>query len=784
MKFSENWLRSLIPVSLSSAELSHQLTMAGLEVESIEPAAPAFSGVVIGQVLSVEKHPDADRLNLCQVDVGEAQPLQIVCGAKNVAVGVKVPCARVGAVLPKMNITRAKVRGIESFGMLCSQTELGLADESDGLWLLPDTAPVGASVRDWAELDDNCLTLKLTPNRADCLSLQGLAREVAALTAVKWEAPQIDPVVAGHDEVRAVQLAAADGCPRYCGRVIRGINAQAATPEWMKRRLERSGIRSISAVVDITNYVLLEIGQPMHAFDLAAIAGDINVRWAHAGEKLMLLNGAEATLASDMLVIADQDKALALAGVMGGLQSSVSDKTADIFLESAFFMPDAIMGKGRRLNVGSDSSHRYERGVDFAMTRNAMEHATRLILDIAGGTAGPITEQIATLPQREPVGVRVERAARVLGIPLDMASVQALLARQQFEFEQHGSTLLVTPPSWRFDLEIEVDFIEEIARMHGYDSIPAPQPRAGLAMLPQPESRVALTEMKQRLVGCDYQEVVTFSFVDESWETGLMGNSKPVRLANPIASNLSVMRSGLWGSLLDTLQTNLKRQQDRVRVFELGRCFAESADGFVQDLRLAGLAYGWVVPEQWGESKRAVDFYDVKADIEALVGGSVEFVAATHPALHPGQTARIMKQGVELGWLGVLHPQWRQAYDLPQQAVLFELDVAALAQGALPAYHEISRLPQVRRDIAVVVDRAAAVQTMLNAMRRAAPGYVTEVMVFDIYRGKGIDFDKKSVAFRVLMQDTQKTLTDEETEQAVQALTQILRDDFAAELRQ
>lgn len=784
MKFSENWLRSLTPVSLSTADLSHQLTMAGLEVESVEPAAPAFSGVVIGQVLSVQKHPDADRLNLCQVDVGETQPLQIVCGAKNVAVGVKVPCARVGAVLPKMNIGQAKVRGIESFGMLCSQTELGLAEESDGLWLLPADAPVGENIRVWAELDDNSLTLKLTPNRADCLSLNGLAREVAALTGSSWAVPQYPAMTPAHDDTRAVKLTAADGCPRYCGRVIRGINPQAATPEWMKRRLERSGTRSISAVVDITNYVLLEMGQPLHAFDLSKINGDIEVRWARENEEIELLNGMNAKLQSDMLVIADKDKALALAGVMGGNFSAVSDSTVDIFLESAFFMPDAIMGKGRRLNLTSDSSHRYERGVDFGMTRNAMERATSLILEIAGGAAGPIVEQQAALPQRNPVKLRVARASRVLGIPLDMPQVQSLLQRQQFGFVEQNGELLVTPPSWRFDLEIEVDFIEEIARMHGYDSIPAPEPKAGLRMLPQPEAVLPFVELKQRLAGRDYQEVVTFSFVDESWETGLMANNKPVKLANPIASDMSVMRSGLWGSMLETLQTNLKRQQDRVRVFELGRCFAVEGEGFAQALRLGGLAYGLALPEQWGEAKRPVDFFDVKADITALLGSGVEYVAAQHPALHPGQSARIVRNGQEIGWLGVLHPKWRQQYGLPQAPVLFELDAAMLTQSALPAYREISRLPQVRRDIAVLVNREVDVAQMLAAMQSVAAGFVTDLTVFDIYRGKGIDFDKKSVAFRVLMQDTQKTLSDEETEPAVQNLIRILQEKFAAELRQ
>ncbi len=775
MKFSENWLRTWINPALSSDALAHQLTMVGLEVEALEPVAPAFNNVVVAQVLEVVKHPNADRLNVCRVNVGEAQPLTIVCGAANVAVGARVPCARIGAVLPgNFAIKQAKVRNVESFGMLCSAKELGLAEESQGLWLLPADAPVGHGLRDYLELDDTLFTLKLTPNRSDCLSVAGLAREVAAIAGGKLNAVQAAPIVPGLTDTFAVKVEAAADCPLYCGRIVRGVNAAAATPAWMARRLERSGVRSISAVVDITNYVMLELGQPMHAFDLAKLCGGIVVRHARNGEQLVLLNGQTVELQDDMLVIADDAQPLALAGIMGGAGSGVETSTCDVFLESAFFAPDAIAGKGRNLALSTDSSHRFERGVDFAATRIALERATQLLLEICGGQAGVITEARSELPAREPILLRTSRVARVLGIALGNVQIAALLQRLQFVFEQQGNDFRVTPPSYRFDLALEVDLIEELARIHGYDNIPALSPQAVMTMLPQTETRRLLAHLRQIMVARDYQETVSYAFLDVQTERDLCGNIAPVALQNPIASQLAVMRSSLLGGLVGALRINLARKQPRVRLFEVGACFG--GEGYAQNERLAGLCYGSQFAEQWGMAARNVDFYDVKADVEALFAPVVlSFVAAIHPASHPGRSAQIMSGGQVVGWIGELHPQWMQQYDIPQAAVWFEVDLAVLMHADTPHTSEISRFPPVRRDLAVVVDEGVTVQSLLDAMRGDKAPNVVELAPFDLYRGKGVGEGKKSLAFRVLLQDTQKTLTDIEVDQSIARLVAILR---------
>lgn len=568
MKFSENWLRTWVNPALDSDGLAHQLTMAGLEVEEMAPAAPAFNDVVVAEVLEVSKHPNADRLNVCQVNVGEAQPLTIVCGAPNVAVGLKVPCARIGAVLPgDFKIKQAKVRGLESFGMLCSAKELGLADESQGLWLLPADAPVGQSLRDYLDLDDTLFTLKLTPNRSDCLGIAGLAREVAAISGAAVQPVTIAPVAATIQDQVPVTVTAGDACPLYCGRVVRGVNAALPTPDWMVRRLERSGVRSINIVVDITNYVLLEQGQPMHAFDLAKLSGGIQVRRAHVGETLALLNGQTVELQPEMLVIADAARPLALAGIMGGAESGVETTTTDLFLECAYFEPDAMAGKARSLGVSTDSSFRFERGVDFAATRAALERATALLLELCGGQAGPVVEARGALPVRKPIALRSSRAKRILGIALEPAQIADLLGRLQFAFTQDGEVFSVTPPSYRFDLEIEVDLIEELARIYGYDNIPAQTPQGAVAMLPLNETQRPLSRVRQLLVARDYQETVSLAFLDAQTERDLCGNTTPVMLQNPIASQLAVMRSSLLGGLIGALRVNLARKQGRVRLF-------------------------------------------------------------------------------------------------------------------------------------------------------------------------------------------------------------------------
>ena len=780
MQFSEAWLRSLVNPALDTAQLAHAVTMAGLEVEAMAPAAPPFNNVVVAEILSADKHPDADRLRVCQVDVGEAAPVTIVCGAPNAAAGLKVPCARPGATLPGIEIKVAKVRGVESFGMLCSTRELGLEGIADGLMVLPDDAPVGEDFRTWLNLDDTLITLKLTPNRADCLSMQGLAREIGAITGAEVRLPQIVEVKSRIQDTVPVQVAASEACPLYLGRVVRGINAQAATPRWMAERLERSGIRPLLAPVDITNYVLLELGQPMHAFALSRLNGGIEVRLARPGETLELLNGQTAELAPDMLVIADASGPVALAGIMGGQPTSVERFTVDVFLEAAFFAPTAIAGRARRLGLSTDSSHRFERGVDFGATRQAMERATQLLIDICGGQAGPVTETAAALPQRQPITLRLARLQRVAGIDLDADQVARDLAALGANVERQDDRLIVTPPSFRFDLAIEEDLIEEAVRLFGYDNIPAQPPAAPSRMLPQDETVLGDDVVRQMLVDLDYQEVITYSFVDPAWETALDADARPLQLANPIASQLSAMRTTLWGGLIETLRHNLNRQQERVRIFELGRVYASQTR---QPMRLGGLAYGEVQPEQWGAPSRGVDFFDLKGDLERLFGHPLDTRRGAHPALHPGQSAEVWVDGRAIGWIGALHPRLVQAFDLSAAPVLFELDSQAISQRVLPRHASLSRFPLVRRDLAFVLDVHTPAGELLEALREVAPARVQSIEVFDDYRGKGVTENQKSLAIRVVMQDTERTLTDQDVEDAMQKLVSAALRQCNASLR-
>jgi phenylalanyl-tRNA synthetase beta chain len=633
--------------------------------------------------------------------------------------------------------------------------------------------------------DDWILTLKPTPNRGDCLSLLGIAREIAAVTGAPLNAPEAKAARATHTDRLGVTLEAPQACPRYCGRLVKGVDAGTATPEWMARRLEASGIRAISALVDITNYVMLELGQPLHAFDAARLIGGIRVRPARPGEKLVLLNDTEPALTPDFLVIADEEKAVALAGIMGGLHSSVSDATRDVFLESAFFSPAAIAGRARRLNFATDSSYRFERGVDFAGTAVALERATQLVLEICGGAAGPVTEARAALPAREPVRLRLARIERLLGVKLDGVQVSDILRRLRFEFSASGGEFRVTPPSFRFDIAIEEDVIEELARIFGYDRIPATLPSSVPTMLPMPERKRDVVSLRRLLVARDYQEVITYSFVDAEWERDFAGNRAPVTLANPIASQMSVMRSTLAGGLIHCLVHNVSRRQPRVRLFETGRCFmTEASGGYRQPVRIAGLSYGDARHEQWGLKGRPGDFYDIKSDVEALIAPlSAEFHPAPHPALHPGKSAIIRIGGMTAGWIGELHPRWQQKYDLPLPPVLFELEYEALSERELPAYRPLSPFPPVRRDIAGEVDEGVSYQAILEGLRREAPAIVTEIGVFDIYRGTGVEKGKKSLAFRVLLQDTRKTLTDAEVESAISQLRRVLQQTFNVKLR-
>lgn len=782
MKFSEQWLRTLVDPALDVDALAHVLTMAGLEVEDLTSAAPEFTGVVVAAVVDVKPHPDADRLRVCEVDVGHGAARTVVCGAPEVVAGMRVPCALPNAKLPRLDIKETSVRGVVSVGMLCSERELGLGEDASGLLRLPPDAPVGADFRSYYELDDRLLTLKLTSNRGDCLSVLGVARDVAALTGATLRRVGIAPVPPAIDDRVVVHIEAGDACRRYCGRVVRRVNVAAATPLWIRRRLEKSGLRSISAVVDITNYVMLELGQPLHAFDLAKLQGDIRVRLAHPGERLLCLNDQDVPLASDYLVIADAAGPVALAGIMGGKPTAVDDNTADLFLESAFFEPQAIAGRSRRLGFATDSSHRFERGVDFDLTARALERATRLILECCGGAPGPITEVRTHLPVRPPVRLRSARVPKLLGIDPGAEAVGAIFERLSMAVHRDGDSLVVTPPSFRFDIVREEDLVEEVARVYGYDRI-APQPLfTAPAMLPLPETMRTVGDLRGCLALRDYQEAVTYAFVDPAWEADF-GATPPLELANPIASQMSVMRTTLLGGLIDRLRFNLNRRQGRVRLFEIGTVFL-GTDEAHQSMRLAGVAYGPVLPEQWGSAARNVDYFDVKGDVEALGHPlALTFASTHHPALHPGRAARVFLDGQPIGWVGELHPRWQRKYELPLAPVIFELDVAHLQWLPVPGYRPLSRFPTVRRDLALVVDEKVTASALQGCLRRAAPGVVADVVLFDVYRGKGLDIGKKSLAFRILLQDTQKTLTDEEADAAMGALIAAAVQEYGASLR-
>ena len=789
MRFSEHWLRTLVDPPQDSTALADTLTMAGLEVEDMRPAAPEFSGVVVARIAEVTPHPDAARLRVCRVDAATGALLQIVCGAPNAAAGMKVPCALPGARLPGGHvIAKATMRGVESAGMLCSAKELGVDDDASGLLALPDGATVGADLRAALDLDDTLLTLKLTPNRADCLSLVGIARDVAAATGAPMQVPQFRPVAVTSTARRSIRVEDGDACGRFVARVIEGIDPKAPTPEWMRQRLARSGLRPISAVVDVTNYVMLEQGQPLHAYDLAQLDGGIVVRFARTGEKLTLLNGQVLDLEPDLLLVCDEKKPLGLAGIMGGEHSGIGDATTSVFLEGAFWNPSVIQGRSRRLGFTSDAGYRFERGVDFANAAHAVERATQLILEICGGRAGPLDDIAGTAPRRDPVRVRPRRVARLLGVSLPRADIAQIFTRLGFAFTREGDDFIVTPPPFRFDLAIEEDFVEEVARLYGYANIPtAPSPHRQ-AMLADPEGASPLDVLRDRLVARDWQEVITFSFVANAVETALHpgrgDDVAPVGVRNPIASQFDVMRTSLAGGLVEVLRTNLARQQDRVRIFEVGRVFRRNGEQLDQPLLLGGLAFGDAAPEQWGSPKRPVDFFDVKGDLEALAAPHrLSTVRGEHPALHPGRSARVLIDGRDAGWLGEMHPRLVKHFELPRAPIAFELDLASLDQRPVPAAVPIPRLPVARRDLAVVVDADLPAQTVTDALEAAGVARVLAIRLFDVYRGPGIADGKKSLAILVLIQDTERTLTDAEIDETAGELLRVLQDRFGATLR-
>jgi len=792
MRFSERWLREWVNPPLSTAQLAHEVTMAGLEVDAIEPVAGEFSGVVVGEVLAVAPHPDADKLRVCQVNVGESEPLTIVCGAANVAAGMRVPTARIGAVLPgNFKIKKSKLRGQESFGMLCSAKELGLAEQAEGLMPLPSDAPVGQDVREYLQLDDQAIELGLTPNRGDCLSVAGVAREVAALSRLSVSPAPVVPVPAQIEDMLEVRLEAPADCPHYVGRVMRNIDNNAVSPLWMQERLRRSGLRSLGPVVDVTNYVLLELGQPMHAFDLERLSGEaIMVRHAAQGERITLLDERELALAAGSLVIADGAGPQALAGIMGGLASAVGEGTRHIFLESAYFSPTAIAGRARSYGMHTDSSHRFERGVSPALQREAVERATALLLGIVGGEPGPVIEATSAehLPQRTAVHLRRDRIARVLGVDIAAHEVQDILERLGMVVAETEVGWNVTPPAFRFDIEREEDLLEELARVHGYNALPNTRPRGALTIDPRPEGHVSLARLKHALTDRGYLEAITYSFVEPGVQQLLVPDQDALALANPLSADLSVMRTSLWPGLVQALRHNLNRQQERVRLFESGVKFLPQGADFEEVEVIAGVISGELYPEQWGWPSHAVDFYDLKGDVDALLAltaraGEFRLEPREHPALHPGQSAVLLEGDRAIGWLGRLHPEVERSLDLSQSALVFELELASVQKADVAKFRELSRFPSIRRDLALIVDETVSARQVLDCAKEVAPAIVTNVQLFDMYQGKAIDSGRKSLALSLTLQDVSRTLTDTEVEEAVQRIVAALSDNLGGTLR-
>ncbi len=813
MQFSESWLRQYVNPDLTTEELSHALTMAGLEVEETRPLAPPFSQVVVAEILEATQHPDADRLRVCKVNAG-GDVLQIVCGAPNARAGIKIPCALVGAQLPPAEeggkpfaIKLGKLRGVESQGMLCSGNELGVPQEADGIMELPADAPVGTNIRDYLKLDDTIFVIKLTPNKADCLSILGVAREVAAITGAKLCVPEIKAQASAIQDKIKVSVDSPDLCGRFAGRVIKGVNAKAVTPDWMVRCLEGAGQRSISALVDISNYAMLAIGQPTHVFDLQKIKGDLTVRWGRDGEELELLNGQTVSVAplngQGVGVIADANGVESVAGIMGGNPSSVTLDTQDIYLESAFWWPTAIQGRARRFNFSTDAAHRFERGVDPAGTVDALEFVSGLITQICGGQLGPVDDQVINLPKRADVRLRVARAQKVIGVPLTADVIAGLFDRIGLQYQREGNeAFVVKAPSYRFDIEIEEDLIEEVARLYGFENIPANPPVAEQRMQGTNEARRGIHKLRHAIAARGYQEVLNFGFIDADTEEKLAGNTNPIKVLNPIASQLSVMRSNLIGGLVQNLRQNLNRKASRVRLFEVGRVFNRNPEaqvgelsiaGYEQPIRVAGLAYGPALPEQWGTPSRSVDFFDVKGDLEALLAPlELKAKTFTHPALHPGRSAEltIKKRGKEitLGFVGELHPRLQQSYDLPGAPVVFEIDWAAIQDIGLPTISPISKFPAVTRDLAVVVDQSVSVAQLLDAMKAAKQLLVKQIDLFDEFkptagRMGGMAENEKSLAFRLTLSDESGTLQDAQIEPVISALLDAMSVKCKARIR-
>ncbi|MDH2512787.1 phenylalanine--tRNA ligase subunit beta [Acinetobacter baumannii] len=791
MKISENWLRTWVNPAIDSDTLSDQLTMLGLEVDELAPVAKPFTGVVVGEVLTVEQHPDADRLRVTTVNIGSGEPLQIVCGAPNVRAGMKAPVATIGAILPgDFKIKKGKLRGVESQGMLCGASEIDLEDKIDGLLELPADAPVGVNIREYLKLDDNVIDISITPNRGDCFSIRGIAREVAVINQLQMNEPEIKSVDATITDEKKVVIST-DGAPRYLGRVIKNVNVKAATPEWMEQALARSGIRTHSILVDVTNYVLMELGQPMHAFDLAKIEGTVHVRQAQPQEKLQLLNDQEVELQEDVMVIADDQKALAIAGIMGGLASSVTDDTTDIFLESAFFAPLAIAGRARRFGLHTDSSQRYERGVDFELPLIAMNRASQLIQELAGGEFGPITvaEKSDLLPKREAIELKQVQVDQLLGYKVAAEFITDALTRLGCEVTvQANGEWSVVPPSHRYDMAIYQDLIEEVARIDGYDNIQISLPSMDV-QLAKYQDRFEIAQLRQTVVTLGYQEAISFSFADAKLEKQLNPQVSPLMLANPISSDLAAMRSTLLSSLIPCVQYNLNRQQSRVRFFELGLRFDYQKANSIQDLKqiptLALVAVGSREPESWHAKPQPMDFFDFKGEVEEILAAGrvkVEYVRSERPWLHPGQSAEILVDGQSIGYLGRLHPSLENELDLSTTWVA-ELDQAAVLQSYVSNFTELSRFPSVRRDIALLISDNINVRDIQQLIEKTGGELLDSTWLFDVYTGQGVEEGKRSLAFALLWQHPSRTLEDAEIKSGMDNIIQVLENTYQATLR-
>tara|TARA_R110002110_G_scaffold415561_1_gene650797 strand:- start:93866 stop:96241 length:2376 start_codon:yes stop_codon:yes gene_type:complete len=790
VNISEQWLREWVSPELSTEELAHQITMAGLEVDAVDPVAGDFAGVVVAEIISAEPHPDADKLRVCQVNAG-TQTVQIVCGAPNARAGLKAPLAMVGAVLPgDFKIKAAKLRGVESQGMLCAEQELGLSDANEGLMELAADAPVGSNLRDYLMLDDKIIEIGLTPNRADCLGIAGIAREVGLLNRLPVNVPPIEQVPPSTDATLAVELQAPERCPRYVGRVIKGVDVSRPSPLWMQEKLRRCGVRAIDAVVDVTNYVLLELGQPMHAFDLQQLQGGIIVRTAQADESLELLDGQTVELRSDTLVIADHSGPVAMAGIMGGAPTAVSDSTRDLFLEAAFFTPDLLAGKARGYGLHTDSSHRFERGVDFELQTRAIERATGLLLDIVGGEAGPVQEVVSAehLPKRDDVHLRAQRIEKLLGFEMDAAEVERILSGLGLGVTADDNGWICSVPSWRFDITIEADLLEELARVYGYNRLPVAHIHADLVMAPQPETELSVRAVRRHLGARGYREAITYSFVEPKLQQIFDPSIEPVALTNPISADMAVMRTSLLPGLVVAVLRNINRQQPRVRLYESGLRFVPTKDGLQQTPTLAMVVTGQRYEESWSADNTASDFYDVKGDMESLLaltrrGKQFEFVAGEREAFHPGQTANIMLDGETVGVIGALHPTVLGDLGLSSPLYAVEIDLASLLQTQLPTFTDLSKFPEVRRDLAVVVDKTVPAQALMKNVRGAAGTYLTDLRLFDVYEGKGIDPKRKSLALGLTFRDQSRTLSDEDVNLAMKQVIDSLEKNYKAELR-